>query len=98
MHAYSISNDGLTALLQWTATKATQGEHNAGRDNNLRAYSFEDTKRTVTFISNYAEDHALVLPGRVRSYKRDDIKSMPSSETKIKAYTAYTTAMQDLGR
>ena len=45
-----------------------------------RAYSFEDMKRTVTFVSNYADDHGLVMPGRVPGFKRDDIKLMPSSD------------------
>ena len=44
----------------------------------LMPYFFEDLKRTVAFVSNYADDHGLVMPGRVPRFKRDDIKSMPS--------------------
>ncbi|KAI0226960.1 hypothetical protein LSAT2_022574, partial [Lamellibrachia satsuma] len=72
-------------------------KRNAGRANNIKAYSFDDTKQTVTFITNYADNHALILPGRVPSFKRDDIKLMPSSETKVKIHAAYSTAMCDLG-
>ena len=71
-----------------------------GHDNNTRAYSLDDTKRTVAFISNYADDHALVLPGRVPGFQRDDksdIRLMPSCETKVKVHAAYTTAMSNLG-
>lgn len=35
--------------------------------------SFEATKQVSTFISNYAEEHALVLPGRVPGFKRTDV-------------------------
>ena len=68
-----------------------------GRANNTRAYSYEDIKRVVTFVTNYAEIHALVLPGRVPGFKRDDVKLLPSSETKIKVYKAYVTSVQDSG-
>ena len=51
-------------------------------------------KRTVAFVSNYADDHGLVMPGRVPGFKRDDTKLMPSSETKVNVYTAYRTAIQ----
>ena len=70
---------------------------NAGHDNNTRAYSLDDTKRTVAFIPNYADDHALVLPERVPGFQRDDIRLMPSCETKVKVHAAYTTAMSNLG-
>ena len=63
----------------------------------MRAYSFEDIKRTVAFISNYADDHGLHLPGRVPGFKRDDIKLMPSSETKVTVFNAYCMAMHDSG-
>ena len=70
---------------------------NASHANNTRAYSLDDTKTTVAFISNYADDHALVLPGRVPGFQRDDIRLMPSCETKVKVHAEYTTAMSNLG-
>ena len=45
------------------------------------ALKLEEVKNLVTFISNYAEKHAL-LPGRIPGYKRDDIQLLPSSTTK----------------
>ncbi len=72
-------------------------KRNAGRQNNSKAYDLNNTRRTVTFISNYADDHALVLPGRVPGFQRDDVRLMPSSETKVKVYGAYRTSMRDLG-
>ena len=71
-------------------------DRNAGHDNNTRAYRLDDTKRTVAFISNYADDHALVLPGRVPGFQRDDIRLIPSFETKVKVHAAYITAIVQL--
>lgn len=51
----------------------------------------------MTFIRNYAEDHALVLPGRVAGCRRDDVKLLPSSETKIKVFNSYVSAMEAKG-
>ena len=43
--------------------------------------AFEEI-RVVKFILNYAEDHAILLPGRIPGYKRDDIKLLPSNISK----------------
>ena len=71
-------------------------KRNGGRDNHHLAYTFDDTKWAVTFVSNFADDHTLLLPGRVPGYKRVNIRLMPSSETKVKVYAAYSAAMRDL--
>ena len=42
----------------------------------------EEVKSLLTFISNYAEKHVILLPGRIPGYKRDDIQLLPSSTTK----------------
>ena len=44
------------------------------------------------FLKNYAEENAVLLPGRIPGHKRDDIKLLPSSRSKkviprIKKYT-----------
>ena len=36
----------------------------------------------VKFLENYAEENAILLPGRIPNYKRDDIKLLPSSRSK----------------
>lgn len=36
----------------------------------------------VTFLQNYAEENAILLPGRLPSHRRDDIKLLPSSRSK----------------
>ena len=66
MRVFVKKTDRLTAMLKWYRDNWLQPKEkrNAGHDNNTRAYRLDDTKRTVAFISNYADDHALVLPGR----------------------------------
>ena len=47
---------------------------------------FLDIEREIAFITNFAEDHALALPGRIPGCKREVVKLLPSSETKVKVY------------
>ena len=46
------------------------------------ALSFDEITSVIKFIENYAEQHAILLPGRVPAYKRDDMKLLPSSTSK----------------
>ena len=41
--------------------------------------SCEDILALVNFLQNYAETNAILLPGRIPSYKRDDLKLLPSN-------------------
>ncbi|XP_041357575.1 uncharacterized protein LOC121374537 [Gigantopelta aegis] len=68
-----------------------------GRIQSRRVLTFEDITRISTFITTFAEDHAIVLPERLPSFKRDDIKLLPSHETKSSVWTAYTAAMENIG-
>lgn len=52
-----------------------------------RALSFVEITSLVKFIENYAEQHAILLPGRIPGYKRDDIKLLPSSTSKKVEYS-----------
>ena len=44
--------------------------------------SFNRILGILQFIQNYAEQHAVLLPGRIPGFKRDDVKVLPSSDTK----------------
>ena len=44
--------------------------------------SYASIRYIVQFITNFAEQHAILLPGRIPGYKRDDFKLLPSSITK----------------
>ena len=44
--------------------------------------SLEVIKNFVAFLQNYCEENAILLPGRIPGFKRDDIKILPSSQSK----------------
>ena len=53
----------------------------------MHALSIDDTKMIVKFMENYAEVHAVILPGRypgVKDFER--VKLLPSSTTKRSVY------------
>ena len=53
--------------------------------------TYEDITKIVKFLSNYAEEQAILLPGRVPGYKRDDFKLLLSSTSKkVRTYTIQT--------
>lgn len=68
-----------------------------GRKNNTRSLSLADTERVVRFITQYAEDHGVHLPGRVPGFKRDDVQVLPSSKPKSEVYKDYATAAEQAG-
>ena len=49
-------------------------------------------QQVVQFILQYSEDNAILLPGRVPGYKRDDIQLLPSSVTKREVWELYCEA------
>ena len=44
--------------------------------------SFDDINRIVKYLQQYAEQHAILLPGRVPGCKHDDVQLLPSSNSK----------------
>ena len=58
------------------------------------ALHLADIQYVVTFITNYAEDHAILLPGRIPGYKRDDVILLPSSTTKKAVWDLYHAAAE----
>src|SRR6218665_1194878 len=92
---HAISQDRLTSIIKWYKEigLVPKEKISGGRSNQRSAYSYEDIKRSVAFITNYSEDHALVLPERVPGFRRESVKLLPSSETKIKVFKAYSSAM-----
>jgi len=95
----SISKNKLAALISHYRENglAVRRKKSGGRKSNIRCLSFDDVKAVVTFISNCAEQHALLLPGRVPAYKRSDIRLLPSAETKASVWRKYKTAMEMQG-
>ena len=58
------------------------------------ALTFNDVKHVVSFIDNYAEDHAILLPGRIPGYKRSDLQLLPCSTTKRSVWKEYRSATE----
>ena len=53
------------------------------------ALCLADVQYVVTYITNYVEDNAILLPGRIPGYKRDDVILLPSSTTKMAVYSSW---------
>ena len=57
-----------------------------------------DIEYAVSFVKNYAKDNAILLPGRIPGYKRDDVVLLPSSTTKTATavWNLYRTAAENV--
>jgi hypothetical protein len=66
--------------------------HGNNKRSPSHALSLSSTEYVVRFVLNYAEQHALLLPGRVPGYSRSDIKLLPSSVSKRGIWKVYQTA------
>ena len=56
--------------------------------------SFTSTEYVVRFLFSYAEQHALLLPGRIPGYTRDDLQLLPSSVSKRAVWKVYHDAAE----
>ena len=50
------------------------------------------------FLSNYVEENAISLPGRIPGYKDDDIKLLSSHGTKTGVWHAFESACKAAGK
>lgn len=62
------------------------------------AFSAETVANVVKFITNIAEEQALLLPGRVPGFKRVDVKLLPSVLTKHGLWKMYTEISSSQGQ
>ena len=58
------------------------------------ALSFTSIEYVVRFLFNYAEQHVLLLPGRVPGYSRTDIQLLPSSMSRRAIWRVYRDAAE----
>ena len=56
------------------------------------------TEDVNNFLSNYAEENAVLLPGRIPGFKKDDIRLLSSSETKMSVWRAFKRACEETGK
>ena len=67
-----------------------------GRSVPRNATKLTDIENVVQFINFYAENNAILLPGRIPGYKRDDIQLLLSSTTK-KVWQLYQQSATEMG-
>lgn len=83
MFMHEIFKDRLTTLLKhYQENGASPRVHGNKGNQPVHALSSTDCQRVVDFIFNYAEKHAVLLPGQIPGYRRDDLKLLPSSVSK----------------
>ena len=81
LQAHYIDNNGIIPR--------THGNTNRRPRN---AFDMETIKNVKLFVDNYVEDNAIALPGRIPGQKSDDIRLLPSSDTKVGIWRFYRTA------
>ena len=84
--ARNFKENGLTPRIHGNTRKVP---HNA--------LSFSSIQFFVKFVFNYAEQHALLLPGRVPGYSRSDLQLLPSSVSKQAIWRVYHAAAEANG-
>ena len=96
---YSVCNDTLNRLSKhYQAEGLTPIKRKKGTNmNHPHRLSLDDTRRIQTFITNFAEDHAVALPGRVPGFRQEDIRLLPSSYPKCCKHRLYNKHAQNDG-
>ena len=61
------------------------------------AYSAEEEKQVVTFIQNFADCHAMPLPGRMPNMKDYSVMMLPSDMTKSGIWKNYVESCAESG-
>ena len=56
--------------------------------------SLDSVQNVVAFLLNFADQHCLLLPGRIPGYSRSDIKLLPSSMSKCCIWRKYQCAAE----
>ena len=64
---------------------------------NVKYIILKDIQTIGKFILQYAESKAILLPGRILGYKKDDIKISPSSITKRAVWKLYQSTATNRG-
>ena len=56
------------------------------------------TEDVKNFLSNYVEENAVLLPGRIPGFKNDDIQLPSSSDTKMAVWREFKKACKETGK
>ena len=63
--------------------------------NTLQQAINEDVKN---FLTNYVEENAVLLPERIPGFKKDDIRQLSSSETKMNVWRMFKRTCKESGK
>ena len=98
LHLYGISDSRLHRLKEhydkYDIFPRTHGNTKRLPSNTLPQLV---TENVHNFLANYVEENAIVLPGRIPGFKSDEVKVLPSSETKMSVWRAYTSTCETSG-
>ena len=93
MFIHGIFKDRLTNLISHFWEHGVEPHvHGNTNKKSKDALTYEERVYIVRYISNFAEEHGVLLPGRVPGYSHDDLKLLLSSCTKASVYQTYITA------
>jgi len=84
---YGIGKKRLQAVKSHYKTNGLEQREHGNKRNSPHNYSYDQILAVHKFLINYAEDNAILLPGRVPGHKRDDIKLLPSNCSKKENHT-----------
>ena len=56
------------------------------------------TEDVKNFLTNYVEENAVLLPGRIPGFKKDDIRLLSSSDTKMSVWRAFKRTCDETGK
>ena len=95
LHMYGISKSRFQRLLEHYQNHGisvrVHGNSKRLPHNTLPQAIAEDVKN---FLSNYAEENAVLLPGRIPGFKNEDIVLLSSSETKMHVWNCFKSACE----
>lgn len=90
LHSYGLSDSRFWRLKEHYQNHGvslrTHGNTKRLPHNTVSQATIEGVK---AFLSNYVEENAISLPGRIPGFKSDEIKVLSSSETKKSVWRAY---------
>ena len=99
LHLYGISKSRFGRLKEHYDKKGIlPRQHGNTNKRPAHALSHETVKYIKAFISNYAEENAISLPGRIPGYTNDDIQLLSSCNSKTHVWKAYTTVCESSGK
>ncbi|XP_035826079.1 uncharacterized protein LOC106011983 [Aplysia californica] len=94
---HAISREKLTALIvHYKEHGISPRQHGNLKKLPSNSLSFKDTRNVVDFIVNYAEDHAIMLPGRTPHNWVSDVKLLPTNCSKKSVFDQYSETLSSV--